>query len=889
MPRSAVVAATASLWADKRRKGSAVLIDGRYLLTAAHTLKGLKDSAELIVKFPDSKEPGLPVTVAPLQSDVDVAVLDLGPDLVGLPAPVELWAGQRLPERVEVFGYPTGEKAVEGVWREFAVAGPTASGSIQLRWEEQAGTFIGHSGGPVLDRDTHRLAGILIEGSEQGRFSRFVPLALIAKVWDGLTLPWLYAGEDARPHITRRAYGRLNDADDADLFRGREAALDAIGAWLDRQVPPGLPLVITGSPGSGKSAVLARAAIVSEHAARIPGLVFHARGATLLGLLDAVAAACGLETPDSTSSLLTRLKDRHKAEPSTSGRLAVMVDALDEAAPGQATAIAEALSDLARLPWLRVVVATRPLSAGDRFGYGSLLTRLRITAADAASLVDLDSPAYLDRAALTAFAAAVLAQQGSDAPGPAATIYRKDRRLCQCLAAVLADRAHPNFLVAAITASTLADAPTITDPDAPGFDPASLPATVGEALDKYLMSLADRDRWQARALLTALAYARGAGISDGLWLAFATALGYKAERVDLDALRGSRAADYLVQSTAGDRDAAVRLFHQALVDQLLAGRPRSDESSVLDALLADVTAAGGWPEAGCYALQHGAEHAAAAGRLDELVADPRFVIHADQGRLAAALADTPPTARTATEIMILQDASQAAALSPGRRAGIYALAAAHAGLPELMDRFNTCSTAELQPVWAHARGTSSQILIGHTGGVLAVAIGRLGQRDVIVSAGNDETVRVWSETGQPVGAPLTGHVSEVTAVAIGRLGQRLTATATKGMREPRCGEPVAPLLRAGPHVLDRVCGCEESHEGRPDTQLRHPRRVHLGSAPDNSAAAVDGDGRMGSPCVHQRAGRNAPRELARRSRDVTHRPGLRRTSSRCTGRPVVCG
>ena len=53
----------------------------------------------------------------------------------------------------------------------------------------------------------------------------------------------------------------------------------------------------------------------------------------------------------------------------------------------------------------------------------------------------------------------------------------------------------------------------------------------------------------------------------------------------------------------------------------------------------------------------------------------------------------------------------------------------------------------------------------------AVAIGRIGDRDVIVSGSWDETVRVWdAATGQPRGDPLTGHTGRCGAVAIGRIG-----------------------------------------------------------------------------------------------------------------------
>ena len=54
-----------------------------------------------------------------------------------------------------------------------------------------------------------------------------------------------------------------------------------------------------------------------------------------------------------------------------------------------------------------------------------------------------------------------------------------------------------------------------------------------------------------------------------------------------------------------------------------------------------------------------------------------------------------------------------------------------------------------------------------------MAIGRIGDRDVIVSGSWDKTVRVWDAAiGRPRGEPLTGHTGSVNAVAIGRIGDR---------------------------------------------------------------------------------------------------------------------
>jgi WD40 repeat protein len=77
-------------------------------------------------------------------------------------------------------------------------------------------------------------------------------------------------------------------------------------------------------------------------------------------------------------------------------------------------------------------------------------------------------------------------------------------------------------------------------------------------------------------------------------------------------------------------------------------------------------------------------------------------------------------------------------------------------------------------VWDAATGQPhGDPVTGHTDRVAAVAIGRVGGRDVIVSGSHDHTVRVWdAATGQPHGDPLTGHTDRVTAVAIGRVGDR---------------------------------------------------------------------------------------------------------------------
>ena len=225
-----------------------------------------------------------------------------------------------------MFGYPLAEGPLNGVWRQFAVAGPATAGTVQLDWIGDAGTFPGHSGGPVIDADGHALAGILVEGAERGRFDRFVPVTLIARVWPGLPRPWLMTGAEpgeARGHFTRRARGQRSAARGGDLFRGRAVALDRIRGWLTADEAPGQPLVITGQPGAGKSAVLARAALSVEAGHGGPGLAFHARAATIGDFLTALADLTGIDTPASADELVTSLADLpgQSAHPGGPGRL----------------------------------------------------------------------------------------------------------------------------------------------------------------------------------------------------------------------------------------------------------------------------------------------------------------------------------------------------------------------------------------------------------------------------------------------------------------------------------------------------------------------------------------------------------------------------------------
>ena len=361
--QATVARATAAVFLADRRLGSAVLIDDRHLITAEHVTLLLgsdhvkRPSDQVEVEFPASAGSqshrllARRVGLGPKGAATDVAVLDLGENLPAwMPAPVAIWPAARLPASVHVFGYPLSEGPLNGVWRTFTVVGPTSGETMQLDWAGDAGTFPGHSGGPVIDSSTHTLVGILVAGSIEGHFDRFVPITLIAKAWPYLPRRWLMVGTglaDARTHFTRRAQGQRSAARGGDLFRGRQSALADIHRWLTADSGLGRPLVVTGQPGAGKSAVLARVVLALEAENNGPGSAFHARSATIGDFMTAVGGLVGLEPPTSTDQLVEALAELLE----TTGQKPryVAVDALDEAASDtDRRQIAETLTELPR-------------------------------------------------------------------------------------------------------------------------------------------------------------------------------------------------------------------------------------------------------------------------------------------------------------------------------------------------------------------------------------------------------------------------------------------------------------------------------------------------------------------------------------------------------------
>jgi WD40 repeat protein len=589
---------------------------------------------------------------------------------------------------------------------------------------------------------------------------------------------------ELQAHWDPRARGVALASDPGWYFTGRSRVLRELVTWLSDPDLDHRPRIVTGGPGSGKSAVLARLVTLAdpEVRLRIPPAVLtgalagtvppagiinvaiHARNKTMADVIAALAAATdigfdGVEpvadptaaTPEQAVSTLV-----HQLTARPQQRVAVL-DALDEATDPEllTTGLLQPLLASAHRSGLRLLVGTRrPLI----HAFGPRIV-----------VLDLDDPAFLDEADLTDYVARVLlAEDEPRQPTP----YRGHRELAEQVAWAVARRAIPTFLIARIVARSLVIADQPLDTTQPGWE-LHLPATVGQAFEGYLERF-DADQDRARDLLTPLAFAEGVGLPrEELWAPLARVLSGNDAYTDddVDWVQHAAAA-YLIE----DRDqgrSVYRLYHEALAEHLRSQYPGPEpQRRLTQALRALVpTAIAGqpaWDAAHPYIQAHLASHAAAAAQLDDLVTDPGFLLTASPDRLLRAL----PAA-------IRFDGQQAADVyrtalyqlrgRPRAEAASYLqLEAREYRANNLADRIDHLGLALPWSVpWArYTRAYPHLILGAHTGIVNSIAVTNLDGRPIAITTSDDATVRVWDLASGTQLHELTGHTNGVNALAV---------------------------------------------------------------------------------------------------------------------------
>ena len=479
---------------------------------------------------------------------------------------------------------------------------------------------------------------------------------------------------DERDGWLARARGVDVRTRSGDYFTGRRAALQAVIDWLG-QPPSGRPFVVTGGPGSGKSTLVARLVVLADPELRssltraetgprppvgaisvaVDARNFRDPDRQLGDITKRIAAAAGIPTDDPLR-LIEHLNSR-PPQPFT-----VVVDALDEAgwrgdrrAEGVASGLLRPLARDAAASQTRVLVATRETTADRR---RSLIALLGVERQDVLDLdrVSTGRERQERRRELAEYCRRCLLL---DADPNSRSPYRSlDPQQTAAIARAIARDAYPSYLVAGITSRALADRTSPVDLSDPHWR--RFPRNVHEAMEEYLDRFGSEDARRAQDLLEALAYAFGAGFPrDTLWPLAAGAISNRSYSVqDVNWLRGN-GGDYLVEEVLRDMAAApagevsaltgdgagtepaVRLFHQALADHLYsADQARAYQASLVAAFSKPPAIAAqqpsglpDWTSAPWYLRMYLPAHAAAAGRLDQLVLDPAYLVAAEPGSL----------------------------------------------------------------------------------------------------------------------------------------------------------------------------------------------------------------------------------------------------------------
>ncbi|WP_159062089.1 AAA family ATPase, partial [Streptomyces sp. WM6368] len=384
-------------------------------------------------------------------------------------------------------------------------------------------------------------------------------------------------------HLVQAARG-ASPTDEGWFFSGRRGVLGAIVEWLAAR-EPGLFLV-TGSAGSGKSAVLGRIATLSdrEHRASIlayrplaeddpdPGVgsvhvSLHLRGFTVQQLAEAIARRLNLDPPQTPAALIAEVE---QGWPGAPAHLVLVLDGLDEAAPDQAHPIVEQLlAPLSRLASVLLGSRDRPFRPqGElREPLDRAVSRLLDVRARA---VDLNQESST-RDDIQEYVQQRLLSRGLPAED-AATVARG-----------IAGRAathNGGFLFARMaTDSVIRHLVASQDEDWDWVE--VVPSSISAAFREDLRDGPRRERGgellprAAEDLLTALAWSQGNGLpARGVWEAVASALStdgvtYGPEDVDWLLNEYGR---YVVEDTDGVQ-AVYRLYHREFIVHLLS---RSD-------------------------------------------------------------------------------------------------------------------------------------------------------------------------------------------------------------------------------------------------------------------------------------------------------------------------
>ncbi|MEV6566249.1 ATP-binding protein [Streptomyces kronopolitis] len=442
---------------------------------------------------------------------------------------------------------------------------------------------------------------------------------------------------------------------------GRTAVLRALAAWRMRW--PGAPrvIVLTGSPGSGRSRLLTGFLMMCDPEGRRQLPLDHMDPATVPPDLPAPAV------PDpqgrTAAQLLWLLADHFRLKAARGEDICtelaareepvtIVVPDVDRAGPVRAAdeparLVREVLMPLAATGGVQLLADVPRALAAELAG---------ALPSGQARIIDLDDPEWADPDGLVRHAETALSLGAGVPELPFVT----DPAARRALAEAMAQRAGGSRLTLQLAVQSLFMRPEGFDP----ADPSMLPGSVGEALDLHARRLG-ADPQTLRLMLAPLAFAEGEGLPVQLWGPLADAVAGRDMSRDLaDGML--LAAPFLEPvaaaegdgSTGGEPDGAkgaeeaggavdggrtlLRLRHPGIAEEIRAGLPdaRDAQTRIAMALLEAVPQQD-WSRADPYIRDHLAAHTLDAGLLPQLLTDPALFAHADPVAMRAAVEAVP--------------------------------------------------------------------------------------------------------------------------------------------------------------------------------------------------------------------------------------------------------
>ncbi|GAA3258900.1 hypothetical protein GCM10010532_109990 [Dactylosporangium siamense] len=597
----------------------------------------------------------------------------------------------------------------------------------------------------------------IFQADDGDNVTEFLPNPRYSQMFHGLNLRTQrdHEQQEARraefeSHVLPRAQGLDVAMDGIWLFTGRRKALEACAAWLRKPHHANRPaaLVVTGDPGSGKSALLSRLYVLSDRRlrSRIPAAYdsaemdlpreklarfIHARGQTASQLFDAVCEAFQVDYANDVSDLLSAISAREDD-------VTVVIDALDEASD-----VESVLKDVVQ-PLLRGAAQTNA-----RFLIG---TRRHLVDRLGKSLVtlDLDDETYADHESVRLYSRRCLIELN-----PASPYTTVAEKVVSSVADAIAESAGNSFLVSLITARSLALRDYAVDPGDTQWR-RSLPRFAADAMRRDLEDRLGDEAQKARDLLLPLAYAEGAGMPwEDIWAPLASTLsGTKYTDSDLDWLV-EHAGYYVIEALSNQRS-VYRLYHEALASYLRSKHAnRSVQQAIFeffDAHSKDASErVSGWSAAHPYVHANLAIHAAASGNLDGLLMDPLFLVAADRNRLLAVCDRAATSAGLAAGRAYREAVYQFGDPAIESRLSYLELAALQYGATELAQQVAAQHVDRpWQTRWAIWTPPHPHRILGRpVEEVTAIAVGSGSPADVVLSGTSAGSVHSWNPLKNP--------------------------------------------------------------------------------------------------------------------------------------------